>query len=178
VAGTRLPDIRLVRCPARCAPHKRGRLVKATRLIVGVIHRARIERALTNRSPECVLVDYTDTYLRAGRSMSTVVFFLIGMAACGFTRGLFNTTLGGFLLDLCLGVIGAVAAGSLFNYYIGVKIAQLYIASGLIAISGAALLLAACHAALWVVGYCQLDGRRVRIAGMGPLPFVPGAGRP
>jgi uncharacterized membrane protein YeaQ/YmgE (transglycosylase-associated protein family) len=116
--------------------------------------------------------------LRAGRSMSTVVFVLIGMAACGFTRGLFNTTLGGFLLDLCLGVIGAVAAGSLFNYYIGVKIAQLYIASGLIAISGAALLLAACHAALWVAGYRQLDGRRVRIGGMAPLPSVPGAGRP
>jgi len=110
--------------------------------------------------------------------MSTVVFVLIGMAACGFTRGLFNTTLGGFLLDLCLGVIGAVAAGSLFNYYIGVKIAQLYIASGLIAISGAALLLAACHAALWVAGYRQLDGRRVRIGGMAPLPSVPGARRP
>ena len=116
--------------------------------------------------------------LRAGRSMSTVVFVLIGMAACGFTRGLFNTTLSGFLLDLCLGVIGAVAAGSLFNYYIGVKIAQLYIASGLIAISGAALLLAACHAALWVAGYRQLDGRRVRIGGMAPLPSLPGAGRP
>jgi uncharacterized membrane protein YeaQ/YmgE (transglycosylase-associated protein family) len=149
-----------------------------TRVIVTVVHKARIERALTNRSPECIPVEYVHTYLRAGRSMSTVVFVLIGMAACCFTRGLFNTTLGGFLLDLCLGVIGAVAAGSLFNYYIGVKIAQLYIASGLIAITGAALLLAACHAALWVAGYRQLDARRVRIGGMAPLPSVPGAGRP
>ena len=106
--------------------------------------------------------------------MSTVVFVLIGMAACGFTRGLFNTTLGGFLLDLCLGVIGAVAAGSLFNYYVGVKIAQLYIASGLIALSGAALLLAAYRAALWLAGYREPDGQRVRIDSTGPLPSVPG----
>ena len=110
--------------------------------------------------------------------MSTVVFVLIGMAACGFTRGLFNSTLGGFLLDLCLGVIGAVAAGSLFNYYVGMRIAQLYIASGLIAISGAALLLVVCHAALWVAGYRQPNGRRARIGGIAPLPSVPRAGRP
>jgi uncharacterized membrane protein YeaQ/YmgE (transglycosylase-associated protein family) len=95
--------------------------------------------------------------------MSSVVFVLIGIAACGFTRGLFNSTLGGLLLDLCLGVIGAVAAGELFNYYVGVNIAQLYIASGLVAISGAALLLAAYHTVLWVAGYRQLDGRRARI---------------
>jgi uncharacterized membrane protein YeaQ/YmgE (transglycosylase-associated protein family) len=109
--------------------------------------------------------------------MSTVVFVLIGIAACGFTRGLFNSTLGGFLLDLCLGVMGAVAAGSLFNYYIGVSIAQLYIASGLVAICGAALLLAAYHAALWLAGYRQLDGRRARIGGIAPLPSVPRSGR-
>jgi uncharacterized membrane protein YeaQ/YmgE (transglycosylase-associated protein family) len=151
------------------------RLVKA-RVIVAAVHKARIERALTNRPHERIPVLYADTYLRAGRSMSTVVFVLIGMAVCGFTRGLFNTTLGGFLLDLCLGVIGAVAGGSLFNYYIGVKVAQLYIASGLIAISGAALLLAACHAALWVAGYRQPDGQRVRIGGMAPLPSVPEQG--
>lgn len=109
--------------------------------------------------------------------MSILIFVLIGIAACGFTRGLFNSTLGGLLLDLCLGVIGAVTAGSLFNYYVGVRIAQLYIASGLIAISGAALLLAACHAALWVAGY-RLNGQRVRIGGMAPLSSIPGAGRP
>ena len=149
-----------------------------TRVILTAVHQARIERALTNRSLERIPVEYADTYPRAGRSMSTVVFVLIGMAACGFTRGLFNNTLGGFLLDLCLGVIGAVAAGSLFNYYVGMRIAQLYIASGLIAISGAALLLVACHAALWVAGYRQPDGRRARIGGMVPLPSVPRAGRP
>ena len=108
--------------------------------------------------------------------MSTVVFVLIGIAACGFTRGLFNTTLGGLLLDLCLGVAGAVIAGSLFNHYVGVSIAQLQIASGLVAISGAALLLAACHAVLWVFGYRLPDGRRrTRIGGIAPIPASPGS---
>lgn len=109
--------------------------------------------------------------------MSTVVFVLIGIAVCGLSRRLFNSTLGGFVRDLCLGVIGAVAAGSLFNHYIGVSIAQLYIASGLVAISGAALLLAAYHAVLWVAGYRQLDGRRARIGGITPLPSVRGSVR-
>ena len=149
-----------------------------TRVNVTALHKAWIECALTNRSPGCIPVEYAHTYLRAGRSMSTVVFVLIGMAACGFTRGLFNSTLGGFLLDLCLGVIGAVAAGSLFNYYVGMRIAQLYIASGLIAIAGAALLLVACHAAFWVAGYRQPNGRRARIGGIALLPSVPRAGRP
>ena len=107
--------------------------------------------------------------------MSTIVFVLLGIAACGFTRGLFNSTPGGVLLDLCLGAIGAVAAGSLFNYYIGASSAKLYIASGLVAISGAALLLAAYHAVLWVAGYRQLDGRRARIGSIAPLPPAPGS---
>jgi uncharacterized membrane protein YeaQ/YmgE (transglycosylase-associated protein family) len=52
------------------------------------------------------------TYLRApGMSVLTTLFILIGIAVCGFTRGCFNSTLGGLLLDLCLGVVGAVAAG-------------------------------------------------------------------
>ncbi len=104
--------------------------------------------------------------------MSTFVFVLIGIAACGFTRGILNSTLGGFLLDLCLGVMGSVAAGSLFNYYTGVRIAQLYTASGLVAFTGATLLLATYHAALWVAGYRQLDGRRARIGCIAPLPQV------
>jgi uncharacterized membrane protein YeaQ/YmgE (transglycosylase-associated protein family) len=86
-----------------------------------------------------------------GASMSTVVFVMIGVAACGFTRGLFNRTLLGLLLDLCLGVIGALAAGLLFNYYVGMGTTQLYVASGLVAIAGAAVLLAVCHAAAWAV---------------------------
>lgn len=116
-------------------------------------------------------------YLRAGASMSIVVFILIGIAACGFSRGPFNTTLGGFLLSLCLGVTGAVITGSLFNHYVGVSIAQLQIASGLAAISGAALLLTACHVVLWVAGYRQPDGRRARIGGIAAVSGVPGSVR-
>ena len=80
--------------------------------------------------------------------MSTAIFVVIGLAACGFTRGLFNSTIPGVLLDLCLGVIGAVTAGSLFNYIVGVGTARLDMASMLVAIAGAAVLLAAYHAIL------------------------------
>lgn len=83
--------------------------------------------------------------------MSTAVFVMIGLAACGFTRGLFNSSLRGLLLDLCLGVIGALAAGLLFNYSVGLGAARFSIASGLVAIVGAAALLAAAHAAVWAV---------------------------
>lgn len=41
--------------------------------------------------------------------MSTVVFILIGLAACGFTRGLFNNSASGLMWDLFLGVIGHCA---------------------------------------------------------------------
>jgi uncharacterized membrane protein YeaQ/YmgE (transglycosylase-associated protein family) len=80
--------------------------------------------------------------------MSATIFVVIGLAACGFTRGLFNSTIPGVLLDLCLAVIGAVTAGSLFNYIVGVGTARLDIASMLVAIAGAAVLLAAYHAIL------------------------------
>lgn len=85
--------------------------------------------------------------------MSAGVFILIGLAACGFTRGLFNSTVPGILLDLCLGVIGAVTAGSLFNYVVGVGAERLAVASALVAIAGAATLLAACHAMLRAARY-------------------------
>jgi hypothetical protein len=65
--------------------------------------------------------------------------------------------------------------GSLFNYYIGVGNAQIYIASGLVAISGAALLLASCHVALWAAGYRQLDG--LRTGDGSAAGHVPGRGR-
>jgi uncharacterized membrane protein YeaQ/YmgE (transglycosylase-associated protein family) len=135
----------------------------------------RIERTLTNRSPEWICVECPLRTYAPWMSMSTALFIVIGIAACGFTRGRFNNTLGGLLLDLCLGIVGAVAAGSLFNYYIGVGIAQSYIASGLVAISGAALLLASYHVALWIAGYRQLDGSR---PGHGSAAgHVPGRGR-
>jgi uncharacterized membrane protein YeaQ/YmgE (transglycosylase-associated protein family) len=77
--------------------------------------------------------------------MPSIVFVLIGVGACGFTRGLFNDTLLGLMLDLCLGVIGAVTAGSLFNHITGVETAHFGVASGLVALAGAAMLLAVYH---------------------------------
>ncbi len=85
---------------------------------------------------------------QAEGSCQPTIFIVIGLAACGFTRGLFNSTVLGVLLDLCLGVIGAVTAGSLCNYIVGVGTARLDIASMLVAIAGAAALLAAYHAIL------------------------------
>ena len=47
--------------------------------------------------------------------MSIMVFILLAVAACAFSRKLFNSTGVGVTVDLCLGVIGAVIAGLLFN---------------------------------------------------------------
>ena len=108
--------------------------------------------------------------------MSTVVFVLIGLAACGFTRGLFNNTIPGLLLDLCLGVVGAVTAGSFFNYIVGVGVARFDIASRLVAIAGAAAVLAAYHAVLWAAR-SRGPGRGQARSGVIPSsPTVPGSG--
>jgi uncharacterized membrane protein YeaQ/YmgE (transglycosylase-associated protein family) len=77
--------------------------------------------------------------------MSSIMFVLIGLAACGFTRGLFNDSLPGLLLDLCLGVAGAVVAGSLFRHISGADAATFSVASGLVALAGAAAVLASYH---------------------------------
>jgi uncharacterized membrane protein YeaQ/YmgE (transglycosylase-associated protein family) len=78
--------------------------------------------------------------------MSSIIFVAIGLAACGFTRGLFNDSLPGLLLDLCLGVVGAVAAGSLFIHITVTDAAAFSVASGLVALAGAAAVLASYHA--------------------------------
>ena len=43
--------------------------------------------------------------------VSVIVFILLGLAVCGFTHALFNSTRILFMVDLCMGVIGAVIAG-------------------------------------------------------------------
>ena len=57
-----------------------------------------------------------------------------------------GSTVGGVMVDLCLAVIGAVIAGSLFNHIATTDAPGLVIVSGLAAIAGAAVLLAAYHA--------------------------------
>ncbi len=47
--------------------------------------------------------------------MSIIVFILLGVAACTFSRKLLNSTGVGVTVDVCLGVIGAVIAGLLFK---------------------------------------------------------------
>jgi uncharacterized membrane protein YeaQ/YmgE (transglycosylase-associated protein family) len=74
--------------------------------------------------------------------MSIMVFILLGVAACAFSRKLFNSTGVGVTVDVCLGVIGAVIAGLLFNK-IGITDAAGLITVG---IAGATVPLAAYHA--------------------------------
>jgi uncharacterized membrane protein YeaQ/YmgE (transglycosylase-associated protein family) len=79
--------------------------------------------------------------------MSIIVFILLGLAVCGFTHGLFNSTRIAVRLDLCMGVIGAVIAGSLFNHIAATSAARLHPTSALVAaLTGAVVLPAACHA--------------------------------
>ena len=79
--------------------------------------------------------------------MSCIVFILLGLAVCGFTYGLFNCTRIAVMVDLCMGVIGAVIAGSLFNHIAATGAARLNTTSALVAaLTGAVLLIAACHA--------------------------------
>ena len=79
--------------------------------------------------------------------VSAIVFILLGLAVCGFTHALFNSTRILFMVDLCMGVIGAVIAGSLFNHIAATGAARLNITSALVAaLTGAVVLLAACHA--------------------------------
>jgi uncharacterized membrane protein YeaQ/YmgE (transglycosylase-associated protein family) len=79
--------------------------------------------------------------------MSIIVFILLGLAVCGFTHGLFNSTRIGVTADLCMRVIGAIIAGSLFNHIAAAGAARLNPTSALVAaLTGAVVLPAACHA--------------------------------
>jgi uncharacterized membrane protein YeaQ/YmgE (transglycosylase-associated protein family) len=79
--------------------------------------------------------------------MSIVVFILVGLIAGYIALGLFKSTGQGVVLDLGLGVIGAVIAGLLFNHVAATGSAELNIPSGLVAaLTGAAVLLATSHA--------------------------------
>lgn len=83
------------------------------------------------------------------RLMSIVVFILLGVAVCGFTHGLFNinSTRISVTADLCMGIIGAIIAGWLFNHIAAAAAARLNPTNALVAaITGAVMLPAACHA--------------------------------
>lgn len=79
--------------------------------------------------------------------MSGIVFIMLGVAACGFTRDSLRGTGVRAAVDLCLGVLGAVVAGAFCNHFVTMNAAG-FIASGLVAIAAAAVLIAAHHVVL------------------------------
>lgn len=86
--------------------------------------------------------------------MSFVIFILLGLAVCGFTHALFNTSRMAVMVDLGVAVIGAVMAGALFNHIAATGAAVLSITDALVAaVAGAVGLLAAYHAALRCTWY-------------------------
>ena len=81
--------------------------------------------------------------------MSFIVFILLGLAVCAFTHAVFNRRPSAVIVNLGVGVMGAVTAGSLFNHVAATGAARLSITDALVAaITGAVVLLAACHATL------------------------------
>ena len=78
--------------------------------------------------------------------MSIIVFIFLGLIAGYIARGLFKSTGKGMMLDLGLGVAGAVIVGSLFSHIAATGAARLNSATALVAaLTGAAALLATFH---------------------------------
>ena len=78
--------------------------------------------------------------------MSIIVFIFLGLIAGYVVRGLCKSTGNGVVLDLGLGVAGAVIVGSLFSHLAATGSAELNTASALVAaLAGAAALLATFH---------------------------------
>ena len=81
--------------------------------------------------------------------MSFIVFTFLGLAVCAFTPALFNRRPGAVMVNLGVGVMGAMMAGSLFNHVAATGAAVLSITDALVAaVTGAVVLLAAYHGAL------------------------------
>jgi len=77
--------------------------------------------------------------------MPIIVFIFLGLIAGYIARGLFKST-GKGMLDLGLGVAGAVIVGSLFSHIAATGAARLNSATALVAaLTGAAALLATFH---------------------------------
>ena len=81
--------------------------------------------------------------------MSFIVFIFLGLAVCAFTHALFNRRPSAVMVNLGVGVMGAVMAGSLFNHVAAMGAAVLSITDLLVAaVTGAVVLLAGYHATL------------------------------
>ena len=87
--------------------------------------------------------------------MSIIVFIFLGLIAGYVARGLFKSTGKGVVLDLGLGVAGAVIFGLLFSHIAATDAAGLNTATALVAaLAGAAALLATFR------GLCDRRDRR------------------
>lgn len=81
--------------------------------------------------------------------MSFIVFILLGLAVCAFTHALFTGRPSAVMVNLGVGVMGAVMAGSLFNHVLATGAAVSSITDALVAaVTGAVVLLAAYNATL------------------------------
>jgi uncharacterized membrane protein YeaQ/YmgE (transglycosylase-associated protein family) len=81
--------------------------------------------------------------------MPFIVFALLGLAVCRFTRALFNATRRAVIVGLGVAVIGAVISGALFDHIARTGARVLGITDALVAaVTGAVVLLAAYHAML------------------------------
>jgi hypothetical protein len=86
--------------------------------------------------------------------MSFIVFILLGLAVCGFTHALFDTSRIAVIVDLGVAVIGAVTVGALFNHIAATGAAVVSITDAFVAaVTGAVGLLAAYHATLRCTRY-------------------------
>ena len=78
--------------------------------------------------------------------MSILAWIVLGLLAGFIGSKLVNKTGEGVVLDIILGIVGAVAGGYLFNLFGASGVTGLNLYSLLVAVVGAALLLVAYHA--------------------------------
>jgi uncharacterized membrane protein YeaQ/YmgE (transglycosylase-associated protein family) len=81
-----------------------------------------------------------------GRTMSIIAWIVFGLIAGFIASKIVNKTGEGALLDIVLGVVGAVVGGFVFNLLGASGVSGFNIWSMVVAIVGAVILLAAYHA--------------------------------
>jgi uncharacterized membrane protein YeaQ/YmgE (transglycosylase-associated protein family) len=83
--------------------------------------------------------------------MSVIAWIILGLIAGWIGSKIVNKSGQGMLLDIVLGIVGAVVGGVLFNFFGAAGVTGLNIYSLIVAVIGAVIV-------LWL--YHQLSGRR------------------
>ena len=78
--------------------------------------------------------------------MSILAWMILGLLAGFIGSKIVNKTGEGFVLDIALGIIGAVVGGYLFNMFGAAGVTGVNIYSLFVAVTGAALVLVVYHA--------------------------------